>query len=77
MQFQNINTLIFDVKMTFSNIQDAINDFKKGKFVIGELHHKPALEYTERYQKLMERERLRREVPMIKSEELETKLEEE
>lgn len=31
---------------------------KKGKFVIGELHYKPAEEYTERYHKLIEKEKV-------------------
>lgn len=34
---------------------------KKGKFVIGELHNKPDIEYTERYQKLIEQEKSKEE----------------
>lgn len=51
---------------------------KKGKFVIGELYSKPALEYTERYQKLIERKRMAKvEEARVISEEIEAKAQEE
>ena len=38
--------------MSSPSMRKAVDGFKKGKFVIGELYNQPALEYTERYKHL-------------------------